>query len=74
MNVRGQSDDGRDRGIAVARITMGAGETLKAETGAMAAMSAGVTIEAKMEGGLFKALRRSAIGGVPLHHLVLLCI
>ena len=42
---------------------MGAGETVKAETGAMAAMSAGVTIEAKMEGGLFKALKRSAMGG-----------
>ena len=49
--------------FAVARITMGAGETVKAETGAMAAMSAGVTIEAKMEGGLFKALKRSAVGG-----------
>ncbi|MSW81524.1 MAG: TIGR00266 family protein, partial [Actinobacteria bacterium] len=49
--------------FAVARISMGAGETVKAETGAMAAMSAGVTIEAKMEGGLFKALKRSAMGG-----------
>jgi uncharacterized protein (TIGR00266 family) len=49
--------------FAVARITMGAGETVKAETGAMAAMSAGVTIEAKMEGGLFKALKRSTMGG-----------
>ena len=42
---------------------MGAGETVKAESGAMAAMSAGITIEAKMEGGLFKALKRSAMGG-----------
>ena len=49
--------------FAVARITMGASETVKAESGAMAAMSAGVTIEAKMEGGLFKALKRSAMGG-----------
>jgi uncharacterized protein (TIGR00266 family) len=49
--------------FAVARITMAAGETVKAETGAMASMSAGITIEAKMEGGLFKALKRSALGG-----------
>ena len=33
MNVRGQSDDGRDGGIALKRITMGAGKTVKAETG-----------------------------------------
>jgi uncharacterized protein (TIGR00266 family) len=49
--------------FTVARITMAAGETVKAETGAMASMSAGITIEAKMEGGLFKALKRSALGG-----------
>ena len=39
MNVRGQSDDGRDRGIALARITIGAGKTVKAETGPVAATS-----------------------------------
>lgn len=49
--------------FAVARLFLGAGETVKAESGSMAAMSAGITIEAKMEGGLFKALKRSALGG-----------
>lgn len=49
--------------FAVARLTLANGESVKAETGAMAAMSAGVTIEAKMEGGLLKALKRSALGG-----------
>lgn len=49
--------------FAVARLTLANGESVKAETGAMAAMSAGISIEAKMEGGLFKALKRSALGG-----------
>lgn len=49
--------------FAVARLTLAKGESVKAETGAMAAMSAGIEIEAKMEGGLFKALKRSALGG-----------
>ncbi len=49
--------------FAVARLFLGAGETVKAESGAMAAMSAGITIEAKMEGGFMKALKRSALGG-----------
>ena len=50
-------------GFAVARVIMAQGETVKAESGAMAAMSSGVAVEAKMEGGLFKALKRSALGG-----------
>ncbi len=50
-------------GFAVARVIMGQGETVKAESGAMAAMSGGVSIEAKMEGGFMKALKRSALGG-----------
>ncbi len=49
--------------FAVARLFLGAGETVKAESGSMAAMSNGINIEAKMEGGLFKALKRSALGG-----------
>jgi hypothetical protein len=39
MNVGRQLDDGRDRGIALASITMGAGKTVKAETGPVAATS-----------------------------------
>ncbi len=50
-------------GFAIARVTMSKGETVKAESGAMAAMSSGVAIEAKMEGGFMKALKRSALGG-----------
>lgn len=49
--------------FAVARLTLAAGESVKAESGAMAAMSQGIAIEAKMEGGFLKALKRSALGG-----------
>jgi uncharacterized protein (TIGR00266 family) len=49
--------------FAVARLFLEAGESIKAEAGAMAAMSGGIEIEAKMEGGLFKALKRQALGG-----------
>ncbi|MDQ5973560.1 MAG: hypothetical protein QG661_769 [Actinomycetota bacterium] len=49
--------------FAVARLTLASGESVKAESGSMAAMSQGINIEAKMEGGLFKALKRSALGG-----------
>jgi uncharacterized protein (TIGR00266 family) len=49
--------------FAVARVTMAAGESVKAESGAMAAMSHGVDVQAKMEGGLFKALKRSVLSG-----------
>jgi len=49
--------------FAVARLTLASGESVKAESGSMAAMSQGVEIQAKMEGGLFKALKRSALGG-----------
>lgn len=49
--------------FAVARIGLQAGQVVKAESGAMAAMSSSVEIEAKMEGGFLKALKRSALGG-----------
>jgi uncharacterized protein (TIGR00266 family) len=49
--------------FAVARVTMSSGEQVKAESGAMAAMSQAVSVEAKMEGGFMKALKRSALGG-----------
>ena len=50
-------------GFAVARCTLRSGEEVQVESGAMAAMSQGVTLEAKMEGGFFKALKRSTLGG-----------
>jgi uncharacterized protein (TIGR00266 family) len=39
---------------------------MKAESGAMMATSAGVEVEAQMQGGLIKGLRRSVLGGESL--------
>lgn len=49
-------------GFAVARCLLLPGESMKAEAGAMAAMSYGVTLAADTGGGLGKALRRSVLG------------
>jgi uncharacterized protein (TIGR00266 family) len=49
--------------FGVARITLGPNETMRAESGAMMAMSGGVTLESKAEGGLMKSLKRTALGG-----------
>ncbi|MBU6213941.1 MAG: TIGR00266 family protein [Actinomycetales bacterium] len=48
---------------AVARLHLSAGEEIRAESGAMMATSAGVTISAQMRGGFLKALSRSVLGG-----------
>ena len=50
-------------GFAVARCMLSSGETVRAESGAMMATSAGVLIEAKATGGLMKSFRRSVLGG-----------
>jgi uncharacterized protein (TIGR00266 family) len=50
-------------GFAVARCTLAPGETIRAESGAMMATSAGVGIEAKAAGGIMKSLKRSVLGG-----------
>jgi len=52
--------------FAIARCTLAGGEQLKAESGAMSATSAGIEIEAKMQGGLMKGLKRSVLGGESL--------
>jgi len=52
--------------FAVARITLSAGESVKAESDAMMASSIGVSVEAKMQGGLMKGLKRSMLGGESL--------
>ncbi len=52
--------------FAVARATLTGGETMRAESGAMMATSDGVTIEASMQGGLVKSLKRSVLGGESL--------
>jgi len=49
--------------FALARITLSGSEEVRVQSGAMAAHSAGVELEAKMEGGLMKSLKRSVLGG-----------
>ena len=52
-------------------IKLAAGEQLKANAGAMVAKDAHVTIDAKMDGGVGKALKRSLLGGEQLFFEVL---
>ena len=52
--------------FAVVRCTMAGGEAVRAEAGAMMATSDGVAVEAKMQGGLMKSLKRSVLGGESL--------
>lgn len=47
----------------VARLTLAPNEPVRVEAGAMMAMSAGVTLQAKAEGGIMKSLKRAALGG-----------
>ncbi|MCK1796634.1 TIGR00266 family protein [Streptomyces sp. XM4193] len=52
--------------FAVARVHLDAGESIRGESGAMMATSDGIEVEAKAEGGLFKGLKRSMLGGESL--------
>lgn len=52
--------------FGVARCTLGSGERVRAESGAMMSTSPGVQIEARMEGGLMKSLKRGVLGGESL--------
>ncbi len=47
----------------MANVILAAGEEIRAESGAMVSMSDGVALETKMQGGFFKALGRSVLGG-----------
>lgn len=47
----------------VARLTLSGGEAVRVEAGAMMAMSDGVELSAKAEGGVMKSLKRAALGG-----------
>jgi uncharacterized protein (TIGR00266 family) len=47
----------------VARLTLAPNEPVRVESGAMMAMSAGVTLASKAEGGIMKSLKRAAMGG-----------
>jgi uncharacterized protein (TIGR00266 family) len=52
--------------FAVARCLLAPGEPLRVESGAMLATSWGVLMEASMQGGLLKGLKRAALGGESL--------
>lgn len=52
--------------FGVARCALAPGEAVRVESGAMMATSAGVGIEARVEGGLMKGLKRSVLGGESL--------
>jgi uncharacterized protein (TIGR00266 family) len=46
-----------------AKLTLAAGESVRAESGAMLAMSAGLSMETSAQGGVMKGLRRAVLGG-----------
>ncbi len=52
--------------FALGRCTLAPNEPMRAESGAMAAMSADVAIAAQMEGGVMRSLKRSVLGGESL--------
>ena len=52
--------------FSVVRATLAAGEQISAESGAMMAMTPGVSLDARIEGGLLKGLKRSVLGGESL--------
>jgi len=47
----------------VARVNMAGGESVRAEAGALMATVPSVKVEAKAEGGVFRSLKRAALGG-----------
>jgi uncharacterized protein (TIGR00266 family) len=49
--------------FALGVITLPPGGEVKAEAGAMTSMSGGLEIETKAQGGMFKGLKRSLLGG-----------
>ena len=52
--------------FSVARAILGPSEAIRAESGAMMAMAADLNLDAKIEGGLMKGLKRSVLGGESL--------
>lgn len=49
--------------FAMATVHLDPGESIRAEAGAMMAMTSGVQIETSTQGGVLKGLRRSVLGG-----------
>ncbi|MEM7143125.1 MAG: TIGR00266 family protein, partial [Actinomycetota bacterium] len=52
--------------FSVARALLSPSEAIRAESGAMMAMAADTALDAKVEGGLMKGLKRSVLGGESL--------
>ncbi|HEX2701157.1 MAG TPA: TIGR00266 family protein [Acidimicrobiales bacterium] len=52
--------------FAAARVTLAGGEQLRGESGAMMAMSQGVSLQSSTQGGVLKGLKRSFLGGESL--------
>lgn len=52
--------------FAIARVHLDPGEKMRAESGAMAMHSLGVSLEAQMRGGVMGALKRGVLGGESL--------
>jgi len=48
---------------ALLKIELARGESVSAEAGAMVSMSSGIAMETKAKGGVFRALKRSVLGG-----------
>ncbi len=48
---------------AAAKLTLAQGETVRAEAGAMLAMSPGIDLQTSTQGGVLKGLKRSVLGG-----------
>lgn len=61
-----QTDIRHNPSFAVARVALDPGEELKVESGAMMAMSTGVTVQSNTQGGVMKGLKRSVLGGESL--------
>src|SRR5829696_3945877 len=52
--------------FAVARVSLGPNEQIRAESGAMMATSYGVGVTSSTQGGVMKGLKRSFLGGESL--------
>lgn len=61
-----QIDIRHDPSFAVGRVTLPSGESVRTESGAMMATSDGVALQAAMQGGFLKSLKRAALGGESL--------
>ncbi len=48
--------------FALATLTLGPEQSIKAQSGAMVSMAANIELESKMEGGLWRAVKRSVAG------------